>query len=172
MPTGALGACTHVRWKLRSSPACVKNKSAFILLYHLSNRSSSCLSAGYSRLPTVGARVTMAPIGTASHFDQGALARRQALTGGSGPAALIKNIRVFSIACFACLGGLLYGYNQGVFSGVLTMNNFGKRKLRRMLPLLAWQLRVTRYGRLGVRQDEARLADCHPRVGCLGRNIV
>ncbi|EON62583.1 hypothetical protein W97_01807 [Coniosporium apollinis CBS 100218] len=68
----------------------------------------------------------MAPIGTASHFDQGALARRQALTGGSGPAALIKNIRVFSIACFACLGGLLYGYNQGVFSGVLTMNNFGK----------------------------------------------
>lgn len=27
---------------------------------------------------------------------------------------------------FACLGGLLYGYNQGVFSGVLTMNNFGQ----------------------------------------------
>ncbi|RFU33793.1 hypothetical protein B7463_g2531, partial [Scytalidium lignicola] len=53
-----------------------------------------------------------------------ALVRRQALMGKSGPAALVKNIRVFSIALFACIGGLLYGYNQGVFSGVLTMNNF------------------------------------------------
>jgi len=70
----------------------------------------------------------MAPVGTASQFDEGALARRRALAGASGPAALVKNIKVFSIACFACLGGLLYGYNQGVFSGVLTMHNFGDRK--------------------------------------------
>jgi hypothetical protein len=69
----------------------------------------------------------MAPSGTASQFDQAALARRAELTGGSGPKALLKNLRVFGIACFACLGGLLYGYNQGVFSGVLTMNSFGKR---------------------------------------------
>ena len=31
---------------------------------------------------------------------------------------------MFGIAAFACLGGLLYGYNQGVFSGVLTMPAF------------------------------------------------
>lgn len=72
----------------------------------------------------------MAPIGGASQFDQAALTRRQALQGASGPAALVKNIRVFGIACFACLGGLLYGYNQGVFSGVLTMTSFGDRECR------------------------------------------
>ncbi|KAF1938986.1 general substrate transporter [Clathrospora elynae] len=67
----------------------------------------------------------MAPIGGGGGtFEAAALARRQALAGTSGPAALIKNARVFGIACFACLGGLLYGYNQGVFSGVLTMNSF------------------------------------------------
>lgn len=71
----------------------------------------------------------MAPVGGAGGFEAAALARRQALAGGTGPAALIKNARVFGIACFACLGGLLYGYNQGVFSGVLTMTSFKERKL-------------------------------------------
>ncbi|USW47876.1 Putative major facilitator, sugar transporter, major facilitator superfamily [Septoria linicola] len=66
----------------------------------------------------------MAPVGGASQFDHAAVQRRQALQGSSGPAALVKNARVFGIACFACLGGLLYGYNQGVFSGVLTMYSF------------------------------------------------
>lgn len=33
---------------------------------------------------------------------------RQELTGASGPAALVKNIKVFWIACFACLGGSVY----------------------------------------------------------------
>jgi len=70
----------------------------------------------------------MAPIAAGSQFDRAALARRQQLAGGTGPAALVKNFRVFSIACFACLGGLLYGYNQGVFSGVLTMPAFNHRK--------------------------------------------
>lgn len=72
----------------------------------------------------------MAPAGTASQFDQAALARRQALQGSAGPAALIRNAKVFGIACFACLGGLLYGYNQGVFSGVLTMHAFQHRTLK------------------------------------------
>lgn len=38
-----------------------------------------------------------------------ALVKRQALMGKSGPAALVKNGRVFLIAMFACIGGLLYG---------------------------------------------------------------
>jgi len=66
----------------------------------------------------------MAPVGGVSTFEAAALARRKALSGGSGPGALLRNARVAGIACFACLGGLLYGYNQGVFSGVLTMNSF------------------------------------------------
>jgi hypothetical protein len=63
----------------------------------------------------------MAPIG-------GGGGSFEALSGASGPMALVKNARVFGIACFACLGGLLYGYNQGVFSGVLTMTSFKERK--------------------------------------------
>ncbi|KAF1830945.1 general substrate transporter [Decorospora gaudefroyi] len=67
----------------------------------------------------------MAPVGGgAGTFEAAALARRKALAGTSGPMALIKNARVFGVACFACLGGLLYGYNQGVFSGVLVMTSF------------------------------------------------
>ena len=61
-------------------------------------------------------------------FDA-ALERRQALMGKSGPSALIKNFKVFRIALFACLGGVLYGYNQGMFSGILAMSSFGKRML-------------------------------------------
>lgn len=76
--------------------------------------------------------------------DDAAIQQRLALTTSSGPAALMRNLRLFFIASFACLGGLLYGYNQGwcpspdakalstyqshsigVFSGVLTMTAFG-----------------------------------------------
>lgn len=57
-----------------------------------------------------------------------ALERRQALMGRSGPGAILKNFKVFRIAAFACLGGLLYGYNQGMFSGILAMPSFEQRK--------------------------------------------
>ncbi|KAJ7227225.1 hypothetical protein GGX14DRAFT_628926 [Mycena pura] len=42
-------------------------------------------------------------------------------------AGLVKNRRIFLMAVFASLGGLLYGYNQGVFSGVLSMRSFDNR---------------------------------------------
>ncbi|OBT90762.1 hypothetical protein VE02_00682 [Pseudogymnoascus sp. 03VT05] len=61
--------------------------------------------------------------GGAAVYDV-ALRRREALMGSSGPLAIVKNFKVFTIALFACIGGLLYGYNQGVFSGVLAMSNF------------------------------------------------
>jgi hypothetical protein len=64
--------------------------------------------------------------GGAAGFNA-ALERRQALMGASGPRALVKNSKVFLIALFACLGGVLYGYNQGMFSGILAMPSFGKR---------------------------------------------
>jgi sugar porter (SP) family MFS transporter len=69
----------------------------------------------------------MAGGGTASAGFDVALQRRQALMGKSGPGALIKNGKVFLIAMFACLGGVLYGYNQGMFSGILQMASFGKQ---------------------------------------------
>lgn len=77
----------------------------------------------------------MAPVGGINDFEQAALARRKALSGAAGPLALMRNLRVFGIACFACLGGLLYGYNQGVFSGVLTMSSFKGREYLHTFPL-------------------------------------
>ncbi|KAK1564083.1 general substrate transporter [Colletotrichum navitas] len=55
-----------------------------------------------------------------------ALQRRQALMGASGARALLKNWKVARIAAFACIGGVLYGYNQGMFSGILAMPSFEK----------------------------------------------
>jgi hypothetical protein len=66
----------------------------------------------------------MDPTATAAGVYDEALIRRQALMGASGPLALVKNFKVFMIAMFACIGGLLYGYNQGVFSGILSMHSF------------------------------------------------
>ncbi|KAJ7773317.1 general substrate transporter [Mycena metata] len=53
--------------------------------------------------------------------------RRRSLAGKSGWAGLLANRRIFLMAVFASLGGLLYGYNQGVFSGVLNMHSFDNR---------------------------------------------
>ncbi len=61
-------------------------------------------------------------------FYDAALGRRQKLMGASGARALWKNFKVFRIAAFACIGGVLYGYNQGMFASVLSMNSFKSRK--------------------------------------------
>jgi hypothetical protein len=68
--------------------------------------------------------------GGADHgaFYDAALHRRQALMGASGARALWKNFKVFRIAAFACIGGVLYGYNQGMFGSVLAMPSFKLRK--------------------------------------------
>ncbi|KAF9533820.1 general substrate transporter [Crepidotus variabilis] len=65
--------------------------------------------------------------GTLSDSSPFTATRRKNLAGASGWAGLVHNARIFAIAVFASLGGLLYGYNQGVFSGVLAMNSFGAR---------------------------------------------
>jgi sugar porter (SP) family MFS transporter len=57
-------------------------------------------------------------------FYDAALHKREALMGASGARALFKNFKVFRIAAFACIGGVLYGYNQGMFSGMLSMPSF------------------------------------------------
>ena len=59
------------------------------------------------------------PLAIATQTDDVALKRRLALVGTTGPMAAFRNLRVVGIAMFACIGGLLYGYNQGVFSGKL-----------------------------------------------------
>jgi len=66
--------------------------------------------------------VVIAPKG--EKINNATLERRLALQGKSGAVGLIHNRRIFAVAVFASLGGLLYGYNQGVFSGVLNMLAF------------------------------------------------
>lgn len=79
---------------------------------------------------------------TGAQIYDAALRRRQALMGPSGPGALVQNSRVFLIAAFATIGGVLYGYNQGMFSGVLAMPSFQARKLSTFVltSLLNWGL--------------------------------
>jgi hypothetical protein len=45
-------------------------------------------------------------------------------TGSEGWRGLLENKRALGLATFASLGGVLYGYNQGVFGQVQVMHNF------------------------------------------------
>jgi hypothetical protein len=47
-------------------------------------------------------------------------------TGSEGWRGLLENKRALGLATFASLGGVLYGYNQGVFGQVQVMHNFTK----------------------------------------------
>ena len=86
--------------------------------------------------------------GTAAVYDA-ARTRREALMGESGARALFKNFRVFCLAAFACIGGVLYGYNQGMFSGVLAMPAFKQRKSHHFFSIVVrCLLRKARHGSL------------------------
>ena len=62
----------------------------------------------------------MAPSGT----TQGLSAKRARFAGPSGIKGIIANGKTSAIACFAALGGFVYGYNQGMFGQILTMTSF------------------------------------------------
>ncbi|EGX51781.1 hypothetical protein AOL_s00043g800 [Orbilia oligospora ATCC 24927] len=50
--------------------------------------------------------------------------RRAQFSGPPGVKGLIQNGNVFAISVFASLGGLVYGYNQGMFGQILSMPSF------------------------------------------------
>ncbi|KAG8991261.1 hypothetical protein FRB90_001418 [Tulasnella sp. 427] len=64
--------------------------------------------------------------GTGLELENVIAARRLELAGKPGIAGLMANGKTFSIAVFASIGGLIYGYNQGMFGQILAMNNFAK----------------------------------------------
>ncbi|KAJ5600933.1 hypothetical protein N7450_002000 [Penicillium hetheringtonii] len=51
-------------------------------------------------------------------------AKRAELAGKGGIMGLISNKKTSAIGLFASLGGLVYGYNQGMFAQILTMHAF------------------------------------------------
>ncbi|KAI4727376.1 putative MFS monosaccharide transporter [Aureobasidium sp. EXF-10728] len=51
-------------------------------------------------------------------------AARARLSGPSGLKGIVASGKTTGIAFFASLGGFVYGYNQGMFAQVLTMNSF------------------------------------------------
>jgi hypothetical protein len=61
----------------------------------------------------------MAPVGGA-----GLSAARAQYAGPIGMKGLLANGKTTAIACFAALGGFVYGYNQGMFGQILTMTSF------------------------------------------------
>ncbi|KAJ6036514.1 hypothetical protein N7540_000793 [Penicillium herquei] len=68
--------------------------------------------------------------------------------GSSGYKGLVKEIRIFGLACFASIGGLLFGYDQGVISGVLVMHNFAAHfpKLASDAGLRGWVVSIMTLG--------------------------
>ncbi|KAG8947104.1 hypothetical protein FRC04_010955 [Tulasnella sp. 424] len=71
----------------------------------------------------------MAPVGNAGgglELENAIAQRRLELAGKPGIAGLMANGKTLAIAVFASLGGLVYGYNQGMFGQILSMNNFAK----------------------------------------------
>lgn len=65
----------------------------------------------------------MAPTGT----GEGLSAQRARFAGPSGLKGIIASGKTTGIAFFASLGGFVYGYNQGMFAQVLTMQSFINR---------------------------------------------
>jgi len=54
-------------------------------------------------------------------------AKRAKYAGPTGLKGLMATSKTTAIACFAALGGFVYGYNQGMFGQILTMPSFTQR---------------------------------------------
>jgi hypothetical protein len=77
-----------------------------------------------------------------------ALLRRQALMGSSGPLALVKNFRVFLIALFACVGGLLYGIHLRGLCGIVPTDLLPRLQPRSLLRCLNYASLPESHGKL------------------------
>ncbi|KAL3471388.1 general substrate transporter [Aspergillus californicus] len=68
--------------------------------------------------------------------------------GRSGFKGLVEQPYIFFLSCFASIGGVLFGYDQGVISGVLVMNNFANQfpTLSTDATLQGWMVSVLTLG--------------------------
>ncbi|GME31737.1 sugar transporter [Neofusicoccum parvum] len=94
------------------------------------------------------------------------------ITGYKG---LIREGYVFGMACFASIGGLLFGYDQGVISGVLVMTNFGKHfpTLASDPTLQGWMVSVLTLGAMAGALLNGPIADrLSRRWSLLAANVI
>ncbi|KAK7203971.1 putative sugar transporter, high affinity [Myxozyma melibiosi] len=68
----------------------------------------------------------MAPTAGGDAIPNQISSRRLRLAGPRGIRGIVANSQIFAIAVFASLGGLVYGYNQGMFGQILNMSSFAK----------------------------------------------
>ncbi|KAK7203052.1 general substrate transporter [Myxozyma melibiosi] len=68
----------------------------------------------------------MAPTAGGAPVPNAISDRRQRLAGPKGVKGILANGQIFAIAVFASFGGLVYGYNQGMFGQILNMSSFAK----------------------------------------------
>lgn len=86
-------------------------------------RTRTSSSPGSTSLYTPSYSAIMAPSGTTGELS----AKRAQFAGPTGLKGLLATSKTSSIACFAALGGFVYGYNQGMFGQILTMQSFANR---------------------------------------------
>ncbi|KAI1289021.1 sugar transporter [Xylaria venustula] len=103
------------------------------------------------------------------------LAGVQVIYGQSGVNGLLRQPFILFLACFSSIGGFLFGYDQGVISGVLVTRDFAKE-----FPLLAnddtlqgWMVSVLTLGALFGALANGPIADrISRRYSILLANIV
>ncbi|KXH40491.1 sugar transporter [Colletotrichum nymphaeae SA-01] len=80
--------------------------------------------------------------------EQGTIVDMEISYGAAGYKGLVHEPYIFFLACFASIGGVLFGYDQGVISGVLVMNNFAKQfpTLSEDATLQGWMVAVLTLG--------------------------
>ncbi|KAJ6078597.1 hypothetical protein N7467_008350 [Penicillium canescens] len=80
--------------------------------------------------------------------DNPSIGRLDISYGPSGLKGLVKSPYLLSQALFSSIGGLLYGYDQGVISGVIVTTSFGKEfpKLASDPGLQGWMVSVLTLG--------------------------
>ncbi|KAL2818433.1 general substrate transporter [Aspergillus cavernicola] len=85
--------------------------------------------------------------------------------GKSGFKGLVAEPYLFFLACFASIGGVLFGYDQGVISGVLVMSDFAKQfpTLSTDDTLQGWMVSVLTLGAMFGALANGPIADAFSR---------
>ncbi|KAI9148958.1 Sugar transport protein MST8 [Paramyrothecium foliicola] len=112
------------------------------------------------------------PVGMEQYHGPGGIAPAggtEIAYGPSGFKGLVREPYIFFLACFASIGGFLFGYDQGVISGILVMSDF----LANDATLQGWMVAVLTLGAMFGALVNGPIADrLSRRWSILVANIV